>query len=366
MKEVIIMSRVYNFSAGPSMLPEDVLKQAQAEFLDYNGSGMSVCEMSHRSKWYTDINDEAEALLRELMGIPDDYYVMFVQGGASTQFEAVPLNLLGKNNKADYCVTGNFASKACKEAKKYGDIHEASSSKADNYIYIPKQLDVRPDAAYVHITNNNTIFGTEYKSAPDTKGVPLVSDMSSDILSRVVNVNDYAVIYAGAQKNIAPAGVTIVIAKKSLVDEDYTLPYCPTMLKWSTQAKEHSLYNTPPCFSTYMAMLVFRHLKKLGGVAAMQKYNEEKAAILYDYLDSQDFYKAPVVKEDRSMMNVPFVSPSEELNAKFVKEAAAEGLVTLKGHRLVGGMRASIYNAMPIEGVKKLVEFMKKFAVENK
>lgn len=366
MKEVIIMSRVYNFSAGPSMLPEDVLKQAQAEFLDYNGSGMSVCEMSHRSKWYTDINDEAEALLRELMGIPDDYYVMFVQGGASTQFEAVPLNLLGKNNKADYCVTGNFASKACKEAKKYGDIHEASSSKADNYIYIPKQLDVRPDAAYVHITNNNTIFGTEYKSAPDTKGVPLVSDMSSDILSRVVNVNDYAVIYAGAQKNIAPAGVTIVIAKKSLVDEDYTLPYCPTMLKWSTQAKEHSLYNTPPCFPTYMAMLVFRHLKKLGGVAAMQKYNEEKAAILYDYLDSQDFYKAPVVKEDRSMMNVPFVSPSEELNAKFVKEAAAEGLVTLKGHRLVGGMRASIYNAMPIEGVKKLVEFMKKFAVENK
>ncbi len=360
------MSRVYNFSAGPSMLPEDVLKQAQAEFLDYNGSGMSVCEMSHRSKWYTDINDEAEALLRELMGIPDDYYVMFVQGGASTQFEAVPLNLLGKNNKADYCVTGNFANKACKEAKKYGDIHEASSSKADNYIYIPKQLDVRPDAAYVHITNNNTIFGTEYKSAPDTKGVPLVSDMSSDILSRVVNVNDYAVIYAGAQKNIAPAGVTIVIAKKSLVDEDYTLPYCPTMLKWSTQAKEHSLYNTPPCFPTYMAMLVFRHLKKLGGVAAMQKYNEEKAAILYDYLDSQDFYKAPVVKEDRSMMNVPFVSPSEELNAKFVKEAAAEGLVTLKGHRLVGGMRASIYNAMPIEGVKKLVEFMKKFAVENK
>ena len=366
MKEVIIMSRVYNFSAGPSMLPEDVLKQAQAEFLDYNGSGMSVCEMSHRSKWYTDINDEAEALLRELMGIPDDYYVMFVQGGASTQFEAVPLNLLGKNNKADYCVTGNFANKACKEAKKYGDIHEASSSKADNYIYIPKQLDVRPDAAYVHITNNNTIFGTEYKSAPDTKGVPLVSDMSSDILSRVVNVNDYAVIYAGAQKNIAPAGVTIVIAKKSLVDEDYTLPYCPTMLKWSTQAKEHSLYNTPPCFPTYMAMLVFRHLKKLGGVAAMQKSNEEKAAILYDYLDSQDFYKAPVVKEDRSMMNVPFVSPSEELNAKFVKEAAAEGLVTLKGHRLVGGMRASIYNAMPIEGVKKLVEFMKKFAVENK
>lgn len=366
MKEVIIMSRVYNFSAGPSMLPEDVLKQAQAEFLDYNGSGMSVCEMSHRSKWYTDINDEAEALLRELMGIPDDYYVMFVQGGASTQFEAVPLNLLGKNNKADYCVTGNFANKACKEAKKYGDIHEASSSKADNYIYIPKQLDVRPDAAYVHITNNNTIFGTEYKSAPDTKGVPLVSDMSSDILSRVVNVNDYAVIYAGAQKNIAPAGVTIVIAKKSLVDEDYTLPYCPTMLKWSTQAKEHSLYNTPPCFPTYMAMLVFRHLKKLGGVAAMQKYNEEKAAILYDYLDSQDFYKAPVVKEDRSMMNVPFVSPSDELNAKFVKEAAAEGLVTLKGHRLVGGMRASIYNAMPIEGVKKLVEFMKKFAAENK
>lgn len=348
------------------MLPEEVLKQAQAELLDYNGSGMSVCEMSHRSKWYTDINDEAEALLRELMGISDDYHVLFVQGGASTQFEAVPLNLLGKNNKADYCVTGNFANKACKEAQKYGDIHVASSSKEDNYTYIPKKLDVRKDAAYVHITNNNTIFGTEYKSAPDTNGVPLVSDMSSDILSRVVNVNDYAVIYAGAQKNIAPAGVTIVIAKKSLVDEDYTLPYCPTMLKWSTQAKEHSLYNTPPCFPTYMAMLVFRHLKKLGGVAAMQKYNEEKAAILYDYIDGQDFYKAPVAKEDRSMMNVPFVSPSDELNAKFVKEATANGLVTLKGHRLVGGMRASIYNAMPIEGVKKLVEFMKKFAAENK
>jgi len=360
------MSRVYNFSAGPSMLPEEVLKQAQAEFLDYNGSGMSVCEMSHRSKVYTEINDEAEALLRELMGISDDYHVMFVQGGASTQFEAVPLNLLGKNNKADYCVTGNFANKASKEAQKYADVHIASSSKDANYTFIPKEIDVRSDAAYVHITNNNTIFGTEYHFVPDTKGVPLVSDMSSDILSRPVNVNDYSVIYAGAQKNIAPAGVTIVIAKKELVDNDYTLPYCPTMLKWSTQAKEHSLYNTPPCFSTYMAMLVFRHIKKLGGVEAMAKYNAEKAAILYDFLDSQDWYKAPVAKEDRSLMNVPFVSPSDELNAKFVKEAAAVGLTTLKGHRLVGGMRASIYNAMPIEGVKKLVEFMKQFAVENK
>ena len=333
------MSRVYNFSAGPSMLPEEVLKQAQAEFLDYNGSGMSVCEMSHRSKVYTEINDEAEALLRELMGISDDYHVMFVQGGASTQFEAVPLNLLGKNNKADYCVTGNFANKASKEAQKYADVHIASSSKDANYTFIPKDINVREDAAYVHITNNNTIFGTEYHFVPDTNG---------------------------AQKNIAPAGVTIVIAKKELVDNDYTLPYCPTMLKWSTQAKEHSLYNTPPCFSTYMAMLVFRHIKKLGGVEAMAKYNAEKAAVLYDFLDSQDWYKAPVAKEDRSLMNVPFVSPSEELNAKFVKEAAANGLVTLKGHRLVGGMRASIYNAMPIEGVKKLVEFMKKFAAENK
>lgn len=368
--------RVYNFSAGPSMLPIEVLKQAQAEMLNYNGSGMSVCEMSHRSKWYDDINTEAEALLRELMGIPDNYYVMFVQGGASTQFEAVPLNLLGQNEKADYCVTGNFANKACSEAKKYGDIHVASSSKEANYTYIPKELDVRPDAKYVHITNNNTIFGTEYHKVPDTKGVDLVSDMSSDILSRPVDVSKYAVIYAGAQKNVAPAGVTIVIVRNDLIavkdkdgnvtGNDYTKSYCPTMLKWSTQAKEHSLYNTPPCFSTYMAMLVFRHLKKLGGVKEMQKINKEKAAILYDYLDSQDYYKAPVAKEDRSFMNVPFRIDSDELNAKFVKEATAAGFVSLKGHRLVGGMRASIYNAMPMEGVKSLVEFMKKFAVENK
>ena len=362
------MSRVYNFSAGPSMLPEEVLKQAQAELLDYNGSGMSVCEMSHRSKWYMDINTEAEELLRELMGISEDYYVMFVQGGASQQFAAVPLNLLGKNKKADYCVTGNFANKAYKEALIFSDdVHIASSSKEDNYTYIPKGLDIRADAAYVHITNNNTIFGTEYHWVPDTKGVPLVSDMSSDILSHEVNVNDYDVIYAGAQKNIAPSGVTIVIAKKSLVDDpELCLPYTPTMLKWSTQGKEHSLYNTPPCFSTYMAMLVFRHLKKLGGVKAMEKYNQEKAAILYDFIDSQDFYKSPVKKEDRSLMNVPFVAPSAELNDKFVKEATANGLVSIKGHRLVGGMRASIYNAMPIEGVKKLVDFMKKFAAENK
>ena len=370
------MSRVYNFSAGPSMLPEEVLKQAQAEMLDYNGSGMSVCEMSHRSKWYTDINSEAEALLRELMGIPDNYHVMFVQGGASTQFEAIPLNLLGKNNKAGYCVTGNFANKSYSEAKKYGDIYVASSSKEDNYTYIPKELKIEPDSAYIHICNNNTIFGTEYHYIPDTKGVNLVADMSSDILSRPVDVSKYAVIYAGAQKNVAPAGVTIVIVRNDLIavkqedgsvlGNDNTQAICPTMLKWSTQAKEHSLYNTPPCFPTYMAMLVFRHLKKLGGLEAMAKRNKEKAAILYDFLDSQDYYKAPVAKEDRSLMNVPFVSPNKDLDAKFVKEATAAGLVSLKGHRLVGGMRASIYNAMPIEGVKKLVEFMKKFASENK
>ena len=348
------------------MLPLEVLEEAQKNLLDLDGTGMSVTEMSHRSKPFMAIVQEAEANLRKLMNISDDYYVLFVQGGASQQFAAVPMNLLGKNNKADYVVSGNFANKAYQEACKYGDIAIAGSSKADTYTYIPKNLSVRDDASYLHITSNNTIFGTRFAEFPKTN-VPLVADMSSEILSRVIDVNDFGVIYAGAQKNIAPAGVTIVIAKKSLVDDEANvLSFTPTMLKWSTQAKEGSLYNTPPCFAIYISMLVFRRLIKLGGVAAMQEINEAKAKMLYDYIDESKLFKSTVAKEDRSIMNVPFITGSEELDAKFVKEAAAAGLCSLKGHRLVGGMRASIYNAMPVEGVKALIDFMKKFEVENK
>ena len=357
--------RVYNFSAGPSILPEEVLTEVQRDMLNYANTGMSITEMSHRSKPFMAVNDEAQALLRELMNIPDNYYVLFVQGGASTQFASIPLNLLGKNNKADYVLSGNFATKAWEEACRYGDIHIAGSSKADKYTYIPKNLDIREDAAYLHITTNNTIFGTRFNELPKTN-VPIVADLSSEILSREINVNDYAVIYAGAQKNIAPAGATIIIARKDLVDnQENVMSCCPTMLKWKTQADNDSLYNTPPCFSIYTAMLVFRWLKKLGGVAAIQKINEEKAALLYDFIDNSKLFKSSVAKEDRSIMNVPFVTGNEELDAKFIKEATANGLTTLKGHKLVGGMRASIYNAMPIEGVRKLVEFMKKFEVEN-
>ena len=357
--------RVFNFSAGPSILPEEVLKEVQRDMLNYAGTGMSITEMSHRSKPFMAVNEEAQALLRELMNIPDNYYVLFVQGGASTQFASIPLNLLGKNNKADYVLSGNFASKAWEEACRYGDIHIAGSSKADKYTYIPKNLDIREDAAYLHITTNNTIFGTRYNELPKTN-VPIVADLSSEILSREINVNDYAVIYAGAQKNIAPAGVTIVIARKDLVDNtENVMSCCPTMLKWKTQADNDSLYNTPPCFSIYTAMLVFRHLKKLGGVPAIQKINEEKAALIYDFIDNSKLFKSSVVREDRSIMNIPFVTGDADLDAKFIKEATENGLTTLKGHKLVGGMRASIYNAMPIEGVRKLVEFMKKFEVEN-
>ncbi|MBR2616821.1 MAG: 3-phosphoserine/phosphohydroxythreonine transaminase [Clostridia bacterium] len=355
--------RVYNFSAGPSMLPMEVLEEAQRDFLDYNGTGMSVVEMSHRSKPFQAIVDEAEALLRELMNIPEDYDVLFVQGGASTQFEAVPLNLL-KNGKADYIVTGNFANKAYKEAQKYGDIACAASSKEDNYTYIPNvdEIKFRDGIDYVHITTNSTIFGTRYTKFPKTEA-PLVADMSSNILSEPVDVSKFGLIYAGAQKNVAPAGVTIVIVKKELTNQ--AMAICPTMLKYSTQAPEHSLYNTPPCFCIYMAMLTFRYLKKIGGLSAMKEINERKANMLYDYIDNSGFYTNPVRKEDRSMMNVPFVTPSKELDEKFVKEAAANGLVSLKGHRLVGGMRASIYNAMPEEGIVALIDFMKKFAKEN-
>lgn len=356
--------RVYNFAAGPSTLPLPVLEQAQRELLDYNGSGMSITEMSHRGKIFTAVNDEANALLRELMNIPDEYSVLFVQGGASQQFAAVPLNLLSKG-KADYILTGNFATKAYEEGLKYGDMAVAASSKDKNFTYIPdmNKVTFRDDIDYVHFTYNNTIFGSRFTELPKTDAT-LVTDMSSCILSEVVDVKKFGLIYAGAQKNIAPAGVTIVIVRKDLLGK--ALPICPTMLNYAVQDKNNSLYNTPPCFPIYIAMLVFRHLKSLGGVPAMQKINEEKAKILYDFIDNSSFYRNDVNKKDRSLMNVPFVSPSPELDAKFVAEAGKEGLVSLKGHRLVGGMRASIYNAMPIEGVRKLVEFMKKFEMENK
>ncbi len=356
--------RVYNFAAGPSTLPLPVLEQAQRELLDYNGTGMSITEMSHRGKPFMAVNQEANSLLRELMNIPDDYSVLFVQGGATQQFAAVPLNLL-KNGKADYILTGNFAAKAYEEGTKYGDMSIAASSKEDNYTYIPdmKKVTFREGIDYVHTTYNNTIFGTRYTELPKTDAV-LVSDMSSCILSEVVNVKDFGLIYAGAQKNIAPAGLTIVIVRKDLLGN--ASPMCPVMLNYAVQDKNDSLYNTPPCFPIYMAMLVFKWIKSLGGVPAIQKINEEKAKLLYDFIDNSSFYTNNVNKKDRSLMNVPFVAPTEELNAKFVAEATANGLVSLKGHRLVGGMRASIYNAMPIEGVKALIDFMKKFETENR
>ncbi|MFR6056342.1 MAG: 3-phosphoserine/phosphohydroxythreonine transaminase [Eubacteriales bacterium] len=356
--------RVYNFAAGPSTLPVDVLEEAQKDLLDFNGTGMSIAEMSHRSKAFMAVNDEAQSLLRELLSIPDDYAVLFVQGGASQQFAAVPLNLM-VNGKADYVLTGNFATKAYEEALKYGDAAVAASSKDKNFTYIPDvdKIKFRDGIDYVHITSNNTIFGTRYTALPKTDA-PIVSDMSSCILSETVNVADYGVIYAGAQKNVAPAGVTIVIAKRSLLGKQKDI--CPTMLRYDIQDKNDSLYNTPPCFPIYVAMLVLRRLKKLGGVKAMQEVNEYKAGLLYDFIDNSQRYKNYVVKKDRSLMNVPFVTGSEELDAKFVKEATAAGLVSLKGHRLVGGMRASIYNAMPVEGVKALISFMEKFELQNK
>lgn len=356
--------RVYNFSAGPSMLPVEVLEEAGKQITDYLGSGMSVMEMSHRSKWYEDINNECLSLVRELMNIPEEYAIILVQGGASTQFEAVPLNLLA-TGKADYIVTGNFSKKAYKEAIKYGDIKLVASSEDKKFTYIPKttRADFRSDADYLHITENNTIFGLKYNTLPDC-GIPLVADLSSCIMSEVTDVSKYSMIYAGAQKNLAPAGVTLVIVKKDMLGHE--MPICPTMLKYSTQVDANSLYNTPPCWSIYMMMLNMRYLKKTGGVSAIEKINREKAAYLYDFIDNSSFYNNYVEKDSRSLMNVPFVAPSDELNAKFVKEATDNGLVSLKGHKLVGGMRASIYNAMPVEGVHKLVDFMKKFESENK
>lgn len=347
------------------MLPLPVLERVQKGLLDYEGTGMSVMEMSHRSKPYQAINDEAEALLRELMHVPENYDIIFVQGGASTQFEAVPLNL-HKTGKADYVVTGNFSGKAYKEAKKYGDMAEAATSADRNFTYIPALTKdtFRPDADYVHICYNNTIFGTRYAQIPDTGDIPLVGDISSCILSQEIDVGKFGVLYAGAQKNVGPAGVTIVIVRKDL--QDMANPICPTMLKWSTQIKEKSLYNTPPCFSTYVAMEVFRWLKALGGVKAIEEINVKKAAKLYDFIDNSSFYVNKVEKPFRSLMNVPFVTPSEDTDKEFVAEAAKEGLVSLKGHRLVGGMRASIYNAMPVEGIDKLIAFMAKFEKAHK
>lgn len=360
------MSRVYNFSAGPSMLPEAVLKKAASEMLDYEGSGQSVMEMSHRSKVYDSIIKEAEKLLREVMQIPDNYKVLFLQGGASSQFAMIPLNLMNKNKKADYILTGQWATKAYKEAARYGDAVAVASSKDKTFSYIPK-LDksmFRPDADYVHICMNNTIYGTVYHELPDTGDVPLVADISSCILSKPIDVTKFGVLYAGAQKNMAPAGLTVVIIREDLIGNAQDIT--PTMFNYKTHADADSMFNTPPCYTIYIAKLVLEWIKnEIGGLEKMQEINEKKAAILYNYLDSSKMFKGTVVPEDRSLMNIPFVTGNEELDAKFVKAATEAGFVNIKGHRTVGGMRASVYNAMPIEGVEKLVAFMKDFEEKN-
>lgn len=360
------MSRVYNFSAGPAVLPEEVLKEAADEMLDYQGTGMSVMEMSHRSKAYQQIIDEAEKDLRDLMNIPDNYKVLFLQGGASTQFAMIPMNLM-KNKVADYIVTGQWAKKAYQEAQKFGKANKIASSEDKTFSYIPdcSDLPISEDADYVYICENNTIYGTKYKTLPNTKGKTLVADVSSCFLSEPVDVSKYGIIYGGVQKNIGPAGVVIVIIREDLIPEE-SLEGVPTMLQYKTHADNGSMYNTPPAYGIYICGKVFKWLKKMGGLEVMKKHNEEKAKILYDFLDQSELFKGTVVKEDRSLMNVPFVTGSEELDTKFVKEAKEAGFENLKGHRTVGGMRASIYNAMPIEGVKALVEFMKKFEAENK
>lgn len=359
------MARVYNFSAGPAVLPEEVLQEAADEMLDYRGSGQSVMEMSHRSKVYDTIIKEAEADLRELMNIPDNYKVLFLQGGASQQFAAVPMNLM-KNRKAAYIITGQWAKKAWKEAQMYGEAVAVASSEDKTFSYIPdcSDLDIPEDADYVYICENNTIYGTKYKTLPNTKGHTLVGDVSSCFLSEPVDVSKYGIIYGGVQKNIGPAGVVIAIIREDLITED-VLPGTPTMLKYKTQADNDSLYNTPPCYGIYICGKVFKWIKKMGGLSAMKVHNEKKAKILYDFLDESKMFTGTVAKEDRSLMNVPFVTGDKELDAKFVEEAAKAGFVNLKGHRSVGGMRASIYNAMPVEGVEKLVEFMKNFEKEN-
>ena len=360
------MKRVYNFSAGPSVLPESVLRRAADEMLDYQGSGQSVMEMSHRSKIYEGIIGSAESLLREVMGIPSNYKVLFLQGGASSQFAMVPLNLMNKNHKADYVLTGQWATKAQKEAARYGEAKIVASSKDKTFSYIP-ELDpttFSKDADYFHICMNNTIYGTRFTKLPETGDVPLVADISSCILSEPIDVSKFGLLYAGAQKNMGPAGLTVVIIREDLIGN--AMDFTPTMFNYQTHADNGSMFNTPPCYAIYICMLVLDWLKnEIGGLEAMKKINERKAAILYDFLDQSSLFKGTVVKKDRSLMNVPFVTGSEELDAKFVKEAAAADFVNLKGHRSVGGMRASIYNAMPTEGVEKLVEFMRDFEKKN-
>ena len=360
------MARVYNFSAGPSMLPEAVLTKAAAEMLDYEGSGQSVMEMSHRSKVYQSIIDKTEALLREIMNIPENYKVLFLQGGASSQFAMVPMNLMTGSGKADYIITGQWAKKAYKEAARYGNARAVASSEDKTFSYIPKvtKADLDPEADYVHICMNNTIYGTVYHELPDTGDVPLVADISSCVLSKPIDVSKFGILYAGAQKNMAPSGVTVVIIREDLIGK--AMDITPTMFNYQTHADNGSMFNTPPCYTIYVMKLVLEWIKEeIGGLDKMQELNEKKAALLYDFLDNSKLFKGTVVPEDRSLMNIPFVTGNEELDAKFVKEATAAGFVNLKGHRSVGGMRASIYNAMPLEGVEKLVAFMQKFEEEN-
>mgnify|MGYP001780878995 FL=1 len=358
------MSRVYNFSAGPSMLPEEVLKKAQTEMLEYGTSGMSVMEMSHRSKDYQDIIDSAEALVRELMHVHNNYKVLFLQGGGSTQFAMIPLNLASKNKKADYVITGQWAKKAAAEAERYITVNRVASSADKTFSYIPKldKSTFSSDADYFYICYNNTIYGTRYTELPQCD-VPLIADISSCVMSEEIDVSKLGLLFAGAQKNLGPAGVTLVIVREDLIGD--AMDITPTMLDYKTHADNGSMYNTPPTYGIYVLKLVLEWIKEQGGVKALQEINEKKAKILYDYLDSSKMFKGTVVPEDRSLMNAPFVTGNEELDAKFVAEAKAAGFVNLKGHRTVGGMRASIYNAMPVEGVEKLVEFMKKFESEN-
>jgi phosphoserine aminotransferase len=359
------MTRVFNFSPGPATLPESVLRQAAAEMLDWNGSGMSVMEMSHRGKEFIAIHAEAEALVRELLGVPANYKVLFMQGGAIGENAIVPLNLIGRHGKADYVLTGEWSKKSAKEATKYGTVNIAATGEAGKFTAIPKQSDWKLDAgaSYVHICSNETIGGVQYHWTPDVGGVPLVADMSSDIMSRPVDVTRYGLIYAGAQKNMGPSGVTLVIVRDDLMG--HALPACPSAFDYKIQADADSMYNTPPTYAIYIAGLVFKFIKQQGGLAAMQKHNEAKAKILYDYLDESKFFRNPVAKEDRSLMNVPFTLKDASLDDAFLKGAQAKGMIQLKGHRVVGGMRASIYNAMPIEGVRALVDYMKAFEAEH-
>ncbi len=358
------MSRVYNFSAGPSMLPEAVLRKAAEEMLDYNGTGMSVMEMSHRSKAFVSIIETAEATFRKIMNIPENYSVLFLQGGASTQFSMIPMNLMSNNKKADFIHTGNWSKKAISEAKIFGTANIIASSEDKNFTYIPENFEISLDADYVHITSNNTLEGTRFTSYPETGNIPLVADMSSEIMSTQIDVTKFGLIYAGAQKNLGPAGVTIVIIRNDLLGKH--IEKTPTMLRYDIHAKEKSLYNTPPTYSIYMAGLVFKWIEDLGGIKAIEAINNEKAKLLYDYLDESKMFANHVARKDRSIMNIPFTAPNDDLNEKFIKGSAKAGLETLRGHRLVGGMRASIYNAMPIEGVEKLIEFMKQFEIDNK